>query len=72
MKKKISLFSKKNKFFYKDKNDELLFLSKINNLVFFYDEKNNFQKVNSNFEIFNIPFKLDISKILLNKKKILN
>ena len=53
-------FFKKTKFFYKDENDELLFLSKADNLKFFYDDKNNLQKVKSSFEIFNIPFKLDI------------
>ena len=60
---------KKAKFFYKDENDDLLFLSKINNLSFFYDDVNNFQKVKSNFEIFNVPFKLDISKNLINQNK---
>ena len=60
---------KKSKFFYKDENDDLLFLSKINNFSFFYDEVNNFQKVKSNFEIFNIPFKLDISKNIINENK---
>ena len=60
---------KKAKFFYKDENDDLLFLSKINNLSFFYDDVNNFQKVKSNFEVFNVPFKLDISKNLINENK---
>ena len=60
---------KKSKFFYKDQNDDLLFLSKIDNFTFFYDDVNNFQKVKSNFEVFNIPFKLDISKSEMNKNK---
>tara|TARA_B100000989_G_scaffold89461_1_gene64717 strand:- start:1266 stop:2831 length:1566 start_codon:yes stop_codon:yes gene_type:complete len=60
---------KKSKFFYKDQNDDLLFLSKINNFSFFYDDVNNFQKVKSNFEVFNIPFKLDISKNAINANK---
>ncbi len=46
---------KRSKFFYKDQNDDLLFLSKIKNFSFFYDDINNFQKVKSNFEIFNTP-----------------
>ena len=62
---------KKSKFFYKDQNDDLLFLSKINNFSFFYDDVNTFQKVKSNFEIFNIPFKLDISKNVINGNKII-
>ena len=60
---------KKSKLFYKDKNDDLLFLSKIKNFSFFYDDVNSFQKVKSNFEVFNIPFKLDISKDVINEKK---
>ena len=53
---------KKSKFFYKDQNDDLLFLTKIKNFSFFYDDVNNVQNVKSNFEVFNVPFKLDISK----------
>ena len=60
---------KKSKFFYKDQNDDLLFLSKINNFNFFYDDVKNFQKVKSNFQVFNIPFKLDISKNIVNENK---
>ncbi len=62
---------KRSKFFYKDQNDDLLFLSKIKNFNFFYDDVNNFQKVKSNFEVFNIPFKLDISKNFINESKII-
>ena len=61
---------KKSKFFYKDQNDDLLFLSKIDNFSFFYDDVNNFQKVKSNFEVFNIPFKLDILKDVLIKSSL--
>ena len=72
------VFFKKSKLFYENENDELLFLSKIDILNFFYDEKNQLKKVKSFFEIFNIPFKLDISKnindfnkdIKLSSKKI--
>ena len=60
---------KRSKFFYKDLNDDLLFLSKINNFSFFYDSVNDIQKVKSNFQVFNIPFKLDISKNVINKNK---
>jgi len=67
--KEDRLIFKGSKFFYKDQDDDLLFLSKIKNFSFFYDEVNNFQKVKSNFEVFNIPFKLDITKNLVNKKK---
>ena len=67
--KRNQFIFKRSKFFYKDENDDLLFLSKINNFSFFYDEMNNFQKVKSNFEVFNIPFKLDISKNVINENK---
>ncbi len=67
--KKNRFIFKKAKLFYKDEDDDLLFLSKINNFSFFYDDVNNFQKVKSNFKLFNIPFKLDISKNIINKNK---
>ena len=60
---------KRSKFFYKDQNEDLLFLSKIDNFSFFYDEVNTLQKIKSNFEVFNVPFKLDISKNVLNGNK---
>ncbi len=60
---------KKSKFFYKDQNEDLLFLSKIDNFSFFYDGVNDLQKLKSNFEVFNIPFKLDITKNILDKNK---
>ena len=60
---------KKSKLFYKDQNDELLFLSKVDSLKFFYDDKNGFQKVKTVFEIFNIPFKLNILKNITNQNK---
>tara|TARA_E500000178_G_C17024517_1_gene757289 strand:- start:432 stop:2015 length:1584 start_codon:yes stop_codon:yes gene_type:complete len=63
------VFFKKSKFFYRDKESELLFLSKIDNLKFFYDEKNKLQKVKSFFEIFNIPFRLNISKDINSENK---
>ena len=62
---------KKSKIFYKDQNDDLLFLSKIKNFSFFYDDLNNLQKIKTNFEVFNIPFKLDISKNDINENKII-
>ena len=60
---------KRSKLFYKDNDDDLLFLSKINSFSFYYDDVNNNQNVKSNFEIFNIPFKLDILKNITNENK---
>ena len=62
---------KKNKLFFRDKNEELLFLSKIKKINFMYDDTNQLQKVNSEFEIFNIPFKLSIERNDYDKKKII-
>ena len=67
--KQDNFLFKKSKIFYKDQNDELLFLSKVDNLKFFYDDKNSLQKVKTVFEIFNIPFKLDILKDTSNQNK---
>ena len=65
-------FFKKSKFFYKDEEDELLFLSKIDILRFFYDKKNEIKKVKSAFEIFNVPFKLNVSKNINDQNKFLS
>ena len=62
----------KSKSFFTDKNENLLFLSKVKNLIYFYDNKNQTQKVKSEFEIFNIPFNLTISKDYYSKKKTSN
>tara|TARA_B100000900_G_scaffold407353_1_gene419914 strand:+ start:564 stop:2147 length:1584 start_codon:yes stop_codon:yes gene_type:complete len=67
--KENKVFFKKSKFFYKSEDEELLFLSKISDLNFFYDEKNNLQKVKTDFEIFNVPFKLIVNKNFDNKDK---
>ncbi len=67
--KENQVIFKGSKFFYKDQNNDLLFLSKIKNFSFSYDDVNNFQKIKSNFEVFNIPFKLDISKNVNNENK---
>ena len=56
------VFFKNSKFFYKDEENELLFLSKIDTLKFLYDEKNKVKEIKSSFEVFNIPFKLDLSQ----------
>ena len=56
-----------SKFFYMDKNDEVLFISNLKKLNFFYQEKL-IQKLNSKFEIFNIPLNLFV-KNNINEKK---
>ena len=61
------VFFKNSKFFYKDEDKELLFLSKFDRLKYFYDEKNKLKKIKSSFEIFNIPFKLDVSQDIIDQ-----
>lgn len=63
------IFFKKVKLFFNDKNEELLFLSKVNKSTFFYDEKNQIQKLNSQLEIFNTPFNLIVTKKNSNREK---
>ena len=62
---------KKNKLFFRNKDQDLLFLSKIKKVNFFYDSKNQLQRSNSEFEIFNIPLKLSVSRNSDNKKKLI-
>ena len=62
---------KKNKLFFRNKNDDLLFLSKIKKINFFYNDTNQLQKINSEFEIFNIPFKLTVGRNDYDKKKLI-
>ena len=62
-------YFKKCMLFFKDEEGELLFLSKIDIIKFFYDEKNGFQKVKSIFEVFNIPFRLDVFKDIKSENK---
>ncbi len=60
---------KKSRSFFKDEDENLLFLSKINNIAYFYDNKNKSQRVKSELEIFNVPFKLSIVKNSDTRKK---
>mgnify|MGYP001166632307 CR=1 FL=1 len=66
---KDKVIFKKAKLFFKDKNEELLFLSKLNKTNFFYDEKKQIQKLSSQLEIFNTPFDLIVTKDISNRKK---
>ena len=62
---------KKNKLFFRDSSEDLLFLSKIQKINFIYDDKNLLQKLNSEFEIFNIPLKLSVSRNDFDEKKLI-
>ena len=63
---------KKNNLFFRNKDQDLLFLSKIKKIDFFYDNTNQLQKLNSELEIFNIPFKLSVSRNINDKKKLID
>ena len=62
---------KKNKLFFRDSNSDLLFLSKIKKINFFYDDTNKLQKLFSELEIFNVPLRLSISRDNAIKKKLI-
>ena len=68
---KNEIIFKKNKLFFRDSNDDLLFLSKMQKINFFHDDTNQLQKLNSEFEIFNIPLKLNISRNDYDNKKLI-
>lgn len=63
-----SIFIKNSNIFFKDDEDELLFINKITNSKFFYDS-NKLQNIFSSKNIiFNVPFKFIIENDKFNKK----
>ncbi len=58
-----------SKLFFRDESEDLLFLSKLKNFSFFYDEINEVQKLISDLEIFNTPFSFNIIKNNSTNKK---
>ena len=52
----------------RNKDDELLFINKIDTSKFYYDSKNLKNVFKSKNEIFNIPFKMIIKNDKFNKK----
>ena len=62
------IFFKKSNIFFKNKDDEVLFINKIRNSKFYYDSNNLQNILNSKNEIFNVPFKLTIKNDKFNKK----
>ena len=59
---------KDSNIFFKDKNNETLFINKIYESQFSYDSKNLQNILTSKNEIFNLPFKLNIRNDKFNKK----
>ena len=58
---------KKSNIFFRDSDDELLFLNKINHSEFYYDSYNLENVLRSENEIFNVSYKLDIENDKFNK-----
>ena len=59
---------KNSNIFYKNSEDEILFINKINKSKFYYDQKNLRNTLVSTNEIFNVPFKFNIKNDKFNKK----
>jgi len=64
-KKNINI--KKSNIFYKDKNNETIFILLLSNFNLFYDEKKLINQIITNGEVFQIPFEFKWEK-LFNKK----
>ncbi len=62
------IYFKKSNIFLRNKNDELLFINKVNNSKFYYDSKNLQNVFTSKSNIFNFPLKLNIKNDKFNKK----
>ncbi len=63
--KKISI--KKSKFFFNDKNNNIVFIYSINDLIFFKDPKENNKVLKTNGNVFKIPIKFEWIKNLDKK-----
>lgn len=61
------IFFRKSNIFFKNKDDEVLFINKINNSEFFYDSNKLQNILNSRSEVFKIPYKLIIKNDKFNK-----
>ena len=59
---------KKSNVFFKDENDEVLFLNKIYNSKYYYDSNNLENILSAKIEIFKIPFKLTVKNDKFNKQ----
>ena len=58
---------KRSNFFYRNKNDEVLFINQIKKGSFYFDLQNLKNVFNSKNKIFNVPYKLTIKNDKLNK-----
>ncbi len=63
-----SISFKKSNIFFKNKDDETLFINKILNSKFYYDSKNLQNVLESKNEVFNVPFKITLRNDKFNKE----
>jgi len=63
-----SISFKKSNIFFKNKDDETLFINKTLNSKFYYDSKNLQNVLDSQNEIFNVPFKITLRNDKFNKE----
>ena len=63
---------KNSNIFYENEKEEILFINKLSNSKFFYDQKNLLNVLHAKNEIFNLPFKISIKNDKFNKKVITN
>ena len=59
---------KDSNIFYKNKDEEVLFINKILNMEYIYDNKDIQNKTISNNEIFNLPYSIEFTKNNIEKK----
>ena len=62
------LIIKDSNIFYKNKDDEVLFINKILDMEYFYDNKNLQNKTISKNEIFNLSYSIELNKNNIEKK----
>ena len=62
------IFIKKSNIYFKGKDNEVLFINRINDSKFYYDSNNLKNILSSQNEIFNVPYKLVIRNDKFNKK----
>ena len=62
------IFFNKSNIFFKNRDDEILFINKIKNSKFYFDYKNLVNILDVKNEVFNIPFKLKIKNDKFNKE----
>ncbi len=63
---------KNSNIFFENKDEEVLFINKLSNSKFFYDQKNLLNVLHAKNEIFNLPFKISIKNDKFNKNIITN